>query len=97
MGAYPLAPSPWGNGTSLGIAASTVVKTAPGVVITVAITTAGTTAGAVYDTATTSGNIAANLVASLPNTVGLYQIGFPCVTGILIVPGSGQVVSVAYA
>lgn len=93
----PIVPRPGGNASHLNISAETVVKAFPGTVFTVVVTTAGSAAGAVYDAATTSGDVAANLVATLPNTVGVYNLSFPCANGILVVPGTAQVVSVAYA
>lgn len=93
----PIVPAPGGNASRLNVTAATVVKATPGTVFTVSVTTAGSAAGAVYDAAATSGNTAANLVATLPNTVGVYSLTFPCSKGILVVPGTAQVVSVAYA
>ncbi len=85
-----------GPNTALNISAATVVKSGVGVICRVNVTTAGTTAGSVYDFNATTGEGAANLVASIPDVVGNYEVYFKCSTGILIVPGTGQVVSVSY-
>lgn len=93
----PIVPRPGGNASRLNITEATVVKALPGTCFTVSVTTAGSAAGAVYDAATTGGDTAANLLASLPNEVGVYSLSFPCANGILVVPGTAQVVSVAFA
>ena len=93
----PLVPRYGGNASKLNITASTVVKATPGTLFRVNVTTAGSAAGAVYDASTTGGNTAANLIAELPNTVGTYELEWPCAAGILVVPGTSQVISVAFA
>lgn len=84
-----------GRQSSLNITAGTVVKAAPGKLWTFTVTTAGA-AGAVYDTTTTGSVAASNLIAVIPATVGVYQIAFPVLRGIVVVPGAAQVVSVSY-
>ncbi|MBR8141215.1 hypothetical protein KDW46_02430 [Burkholderia vietnamiensis] len=93
----PIVPRPGGALSALNISAADVVKAAPGTLWRVSVTTAGSAAGAAYDASATSGNTAANLIAAIPNTVGIYYLEWPCANGILIVPGTGQVVSVSYA
>ncbi|CAM2168026.1 conserved hypothetical protein [Burkholderia latens] len=93
----PIVPRPGGSLSALDVSASTVVKTSPGTLYRVSVTTAGSAAGAAYDAAATNGNVATNLIAAIPNTVGVYLLEWPCANGILIVPGTGQVVSVSYA
>jgi len=87
-----------GSGTlnKLAISTATVVKAAAGRVGSVIVTTAGSTAGSVSDVATTGGVASGNLVFSIPNTVGVYKLDFPCTTGITITPGTSQVISVSY-
>ena len=92
----PLVPRYGGNASKLNITAATVVKPTPGTLFRFSVTTAGA-AGAVYDANTTGGNIAANLIATLPATVGVYELEWPCSNGILVSPGAAQVVSVAFA
>lgn len=94
---YPIVAPQGGVLSHLNITAATVVKAAPGRLWTVTVTTAGSTAGTASDVATTGGVAAANLIAELPNTVGVYSLAWPCATGIVITPGTGQVLSVAYA
>ena len=80
----------------LNITASTLVKAGVGEVVVAIVNTAGSTAGAIHDAATTGGVSAATLIATLPNTVGSYTIRFPYALGLVVVPGTGQVVSVSY-
>ncbi|MHB8388155.1 MAG: hypothetical protein ACYDBH_01080 [Acidobacteriaceae bacterium] len=93
---FPNSPTPWGNATSLNISAATVVKATPGVAVLAQIVTAGTTAGSVNDTTTTGAATTANQVATLPNAVGPVVIGMPCASGIVVVPGSGQVLALSF-
>ena len=92
------APAPGATSSAIDVSAPTVIKAAPGQVVTVNVTTAGSTTGAIYDLATTSGEDSSSLVGVIPEAVGSYSFGsFPCFVGILIVPGTSQVLSVAFA
>jgi len=82
--------------TLLNITAVTVVKPANGNLVTIAVTTAGSAPGSVNDTATTGGVAASNLIATIPNTVGIYYIPFTFLNGLVITPGTAQVISVCY-
>lgn len=92
----PLGPRPGGSLSALDLTTATVVKASPGTVYRVVVNTAGSTAGGIYDAATTAGNVAANLVATI-EAAGVYNLEFPCATGILFEPGTGMVASVSYA
>jgi hypothetical protein len=86
------------SSSAIDITAATVLKTGAGQVVTVNVTTAGSAPGAVYDFAETTGETSSNLVGVIPEAVGSYPFnGFPCFTGILVVPGTGQVLSVAFS
>lgn len=78
------------------ISTTTLLKSASGVLYRVSVTTAGTTTGAIYDTNATGSVGASNLVAVIPEAVGVYEFIWPCQTGIVVVPGTSQVISVAY-
>ena len=80
----------------LNVSAATAVKSTQGRIVRVNVTTAGSAPGNIYDRATTTGIGAANLIATIPNTVGSYLIDFPCANGIIVAPGTAQVVSVSY-
>lgn len=81
--------------TALAITSETVVKSTGGAVVQASVLVAGAQ-GAIYDTAGTAGAVTANQVAIIPAAVGMYQLNFPCLMGILVVPGSGQKVSISY-
>lgn len=87
---------PYNTKSSLNISASTVVKASRGNIAKVVVLTAGSAAGAIHDCATTGAAAAANKVATIPNTVGVYTLEFPCFNGITYVLGTGQVVSITY-
>lgn len=92
----PLGPRPGGNKSSLGLSAATVVKASPGTVYKVVVTTAGSTVGSIYDATSTSSPPASALVATC-QTVGIYELTFPCANGIVFVPGTSMVASVSYS
>lgn len=94
----PLGPRPGGNASVLNISAANRVKNAAGILYRVCVTTAGSGAGSVYDNNSTStGNTAAHKIGVVPNAVGVYNFTWPCNTGIVFVPGSGQVASISFA
>jgi hypothetical protein len=65
-------------------------------IVRVNVVVAGTTAGSVNDSATVAGAVAANEIESIPSVVGPILLDFPIFAGIVIIPGTGQVVSVSY-
>jgi hypothetical protein len=81
--------------SKLNITTGTVVKPAQGVLITFNVTTAGAV-GAIYDTTTTGAAAAANQIAVIPAVVGTYYLQFPFLSGLVVVPGASQVLSVSY-
>jgi hypothetical protein len=97
MAQYPLVPRPGGSNSLLNITAATVVKATPGTLFNISVTVAGSAAGSASDVATTGGVAAANKIFDIPNTVGSYVLTWPCKVGIVITPGTGQTVSVAYS
>ena len=78
--------------SKLNITTSTVVKPTNGMLVSINVTVAGSQ-GAIYDSATSG--TAANQIAIIPATVGTYYMQFPFFTGLLVVPGASQVVSVS--
>jgi hypothetical protein len=77
------------------ISAPTIVKSSAGRIATVSILTAGSSPGTIYD-ATSKTDLSKPLVM-LPNTVGVFTAPMPVSFGILVVPGSGQVLSLGYS
>lgn len=88
---------PGGNQAWLDITAAQLVKATPGICVSVAVVVAGTAPGTVNDVATTGGAAAANQFGTIPNTVGTYTFNWPCGTGIVVAPGTGQTLAVSYS
>jgi hypothetical protein len=80
----------------LNITAPDLVKGSPGRFMRVSVVVAGSAVGALYDTNTTGGVAAANQFGAIPNAVGVYEFDWPCLTGIVVVPGTGQTVAVEF-
>ena len=98
MPQYPLVPQPGGTQSTLDITAATVIKALPGRLYTISVVVAGSAAGAVYDATSTTGNTAADEIAPIPNTVGVINTNaWPCANGIVVAPGTGQTVAVAWS
>lgn len=98
MPQYPLVPRAGGSNNTLDITAATVIKATPGTVFTVSVLVAGSTAGAVYDAIATTGNTVADQIAAIPDTVSVVNLNsFPCLNGIVVAPGTGQTLAVAWS
>lgn len=84
-----------GKQTASNISVATLVKPVAGRVAVVSITTAGSAVGHIYDT----NQVAATTptVYAIPNTIGVHFVNLPTSFGIVVVPGSGQVVTVSYS
>lgn len=85
-----------GRNSSLNITAATVVKASSGRLVRINVLTAGSTTGTANDATTTGGASASNEIFSIPNTVGSYYLDWPVTNGIVIIPGTSQVISVSY-
>lgn len=77
------------------ISAATLVQSGQGRVVRVSVTTAGSSVGSVYDANSSSST--SLKVYSIPNTLGVYDVSIPVNYGIVVAPGSGQVVTVSYS
>ena len=73
-----------------------VIKASAGRVGKVFVNTAGSAAGSISNVATTGGVAASNLLFNIPNTAGVYDIDAPCSAGIVVTPGSGQVLAISW-
>lgn len=88
---------PTGGGSSrLNLTSATAVKATPGYLATITVLVAGSASGTANDVATTGAAAVANQVFTIPNTLGVYNVNFPMAVGIVVVPGTGMTVSVAY-
>ncbi len=75
------------------------VSSNQGRVVTVSVTTAGSSTGIIYDALAT--NLAAVSTARpiyiIPDSIGLYVVNIPVNYGIVVAPGTGQVLTVSYS
>ena len=77
------------------ITATSVVNNAAGRLAVVTVTTAGSSVGTIYDAAATG--VTTRPIYTIPNTVGVVFVNLPVVYGIVVVPGTGQAVTVSYS
>jgi hypothetical protein len=77
------------------LTANTVLRTAAAKVVKVSVITAGT-AGAIFDAASTGGT-ANRQIAAIPATVGVYELNWPCASGVVVNPGTGQTIAISLA
>jgi hypothetical protein len=89
--------TPAGSSNRYNITSATLVKASAGRVVRVSVIVAGSTAGTVNDCATTGAAAASNQVATIPATVGVLSLDWPCATGLVLVPGTGQTLAVSYS
>lgn len=92
-----------GKGSTLNIAAATQVflvskdqSIGQARCVRIQVITAGSTAGSANDCNGTANAAAANQLAAIPNVVGPILVDMPVLVGLVIVPGTGQVVAVSY-
>jgi hypothetical protein len=80
---------------SPNISVATVVKASSGRTALVSVLSAGTTQGTIYD-ATSTADTSKPLIP-IPNYVGVFEAKFPALFGIVVSPGTGQLISVSYS
>ena len=86
-----------GRNSKLNITTQTVIAVGSGRVVRVMVNTPGSTAGTISDSATTGGVAASNLIANIPNVANtMVYLDFPYTNGLVITPGTSQVLSVSY-
>ena len=77
------------------LTAATVVQLGVGRLCTVSVTTAGSAAGNIYDA--TSSSATTNPVYVIGTTLGVTVVNIPITNGLVVAPGTGQVVMVSYS
>lgn len=85
--------------SALHVTVSTVVKAGAGTLNTVLVTQTAGKKGQVYDALTLTGAVVGNLIMTLNSgTIGASyaDLGFPFANGLVVVPGSGQALSLSY-
>jgi len=77
------------------ISATTLVSANAGRVASISVTTAGSTTGKIYDTNLATSTV--NLIYIIPQAVGVYIVNLPVSIGIVVVPGTSQVLTISYS
>lgn len=86
-----------GNKTAVAVSAQKVVVQGAARVVRVSVTTAGSTNGAIYDAANTTTATSTSVIASIPEAIGVYEFNIPVVNGIVVTPGTSQVLTLIYS
>ncbi len=92
-----LGPNQGGNASALNIFSPVVLQNWPGTLFTINVLVAGSTVGAIYDATSLAGNTIAKQIAVIPEAITTHPLAYtwPTAKGIVIVPGTGQVLSIA--
>ena len=85
-----------GKTQSLEISLSTALKSSSGWVANISVVVAGSAVGYIYDT-NSSTNLTGNRIYTIPNTVGMFVVNLPTNSGIVVIPGTGQIVALGYS
>jgi hypothetical protein len=88
------------NGVSTleGVTVPTVVKSSPGRVVAVSIITAGSSTGMIYDSGSLTQNAPLWVIPMAAKSDGEpYMVDLPTDSGILLVPGNGQSVTLNWS
>lgn len=85
------------NGTQIapGLSATTQVSIVSGRLATLSIIVGGSASGVIYDARVTTDT--SRPLYNIPTTPGIVYINMPVVNGIVVAPGTGQVVAVSYS
>jgi hypothetical protein len=85
------------NGTTnaAGLTAATVVKASAGRICSVSVIDGGSAVGVIYDATSTTAT--ARPIYTIPMTAGVYPVNIAALYGIVVVPGTSQVVSVGFS
>ena len=84
-----------GSRISPDITAATLLKIGSGRVAMVSIIIGGSNSGTIYDT--NNASLTNNPIFTIPDTPGIIFVNLPVVNGIVVVPGTGQTVSVSFS
>ena len=95
---------PQNAATVLNVASATVVKAAAGAVLAVNVVAAGTSNGTINDSSSVANSGTANVLAVINSgtsvtpgpLAAIPTSGWPVANGVVVNPGTGQIVSVLY-
>lgn len=87
-----------GNVTSTALSAgsNTLVVSGRGRLVNFVVLDGGSADGFIYNTTDTGSPPAANQLVVTPQTIGVYSVGVVFTNGLVVSPGTGQVISVTY-
>lgn len=94
MANLPAGPQAGATAAVLNITAATVLRTSACYLVQLNVISAGT-AGALYDAAATGTATTGRQIAPIPATVGLYQLNWPCASGLVVATGTAQVIAIS--
>lgn len=82
-----------------GISADTVVKSTAGRVCTVSVIDGGATSGTIYDASAVGVTTYPifTIPTTLPGIPNVYFVNMPTLYGIVVAPGTNQIISVSYS
>lgn len=86
-----------GTTAALGISVPILIASGSGRLVNVYVITAGSTAGSINDAASVAAATTGNTLFSVPNTVGITQVNIPYSSGLVVQPGTGQVINITYS
>jgi len=70
------------------------LKTTNARLIKVSVVAASTAVGGVWDCAAAASTAAGNKIFTIPATVGVYTLEWPCVSGVTVATGAGMTLAV---
>jgi hypothetical protein len=73
----------------------TAIKTTGARVVRVNVVAASASTGGIYDCTAIAGTAAGNKIFSIPATVGMYALEWPCSSGVTVFPGVGMTLAVS--
>jgi hypothetical protein len=85
------------NKSNLSGTSPIVVKNSSSRVALISVIEAGSTVGYVYDSSTSTINAETPKLYVIPNEVGIFNVNMPANFGILVSPGTDQIITISYS
>lgn len=85
-----------GSATSMCVKTATVIAIGPGRIVSVSVVEKGSAGGFIYNESTVETPSDDARLYAIPTETGAYLANFPFTDGLLVVPGTGQAVTVTY-
>ena len=74
---------------------TTVVSANAGRLVNVSVIVAGSATGMIYNA--NNGAVTTAPLYVIPDTTGVYEVNLPVTNGIVVIPGTGQTVTISYS